>query len=406
MNKLLRKIGSVLLPAAVISLFLAGCWDQVEIEDRALVLGLSIDTAPPEKAAEEEQVTHLKNTEMPKEMISITAQIAVPGRVPLGPGSGGSQDGKISPVWVVTVLGHSLDDAMNNLQQQIADPRYLVHLRVIVISQDIARGRMDDLDDYLRRNPEVRRRTWLLVSEGRASQFMDVKPPLQRVPTLYVLSMMEKAVTSGKFPPDYIGTYWSADSKWGQSAYLPYVALRNKENILINGLAYFSQGKMINTTQPLEIGAFMAVEGMDPGGYSTLFKTKELGMVMTKINERYTKARSFIRDGKPVLSFDINFEGDLDEHYNGKKPADSTARLHEIEREFERNAKGVIRRLIRQTQKDHADIFGMGEIIRAHHPEYWRQHIHNKSDWEELYGSITVDFNLTLHLRRVGLKKT
>ncbi|MGN7762714.1 Ger(x)C family spore germination protein [Paenibacillus sp. 22594] len=406
MNNLLRKIGSVLLPAAVISLFLAGCWDQVEIEDRALVLGLSIDTAPPEKAAEEEQVTHLKDTEMPKEMISITAQIAVPGRVPLGPGSGGSQDGKTSPVWVVTVLGHSLDDAMNNLQQQIADPRYLVHLRVIVISQDIARGRMDDLDDYLRRNPEVRRRTWLLVSEGRASQFMDVKPPLQRVPTLYVLSMMEKAVTSGKFPPDYIGTYWSADSKWGQSAYLPYVALRNKENILINGLAYFSQGKMINTTQPLEIGAFMAVEGMDPGGYSTLFKTKELGMVMTKINERNTKARSFIRDGKPVLSFDINFEGDLDEHYNGKKPADSSARLHEIEGEFERNAKGVIRRLIRQTQKDHADIFGMGEIIRAHHPAYWRQHIHNKSDWEELYGSITVDFNLTLHLRRVGLKKT
>ncbi|WP_379155300.1 Ger(x)C family spore germination protein [Paenibacillus sp. sgz5001063] len=405
MNNLLRKIISVVLPAAMISLFLAGCWDQVEIEDRALVLGLSIDTVPPQKAAEEEQVTHLKDTEMPHQMISVTAQIAVPGRVPLGPGSG-SENGKTSPVWVVTVVGHSLDDAMNNLQQQIADPRYLVHLRVIVISEDIARGRMDDLDDYLRRNPEVRRRTWLLVCEGRASQFMDVKPPLQRVPTLYVLSMMEKAVTSGIFPADYIGTYWSSDSKWGQSAYLPYVALRNKENILINGLAYFSQGKMVNTTQPLEIGAFMAVQGMDPGGYSTLFKTRKYGMVMTKTNERYTKARSFIRDGKPVLSFDIYLEGDLDEHYHSLRPADSSESLHEIELEFKENANAVIRRLIQQTQKDHADIFGMGEIIRARHPAYWKQHIHNKNDWEELYGSITVDINLELHLRRVGLKKT
>ncbi len=86
-----------------------------------------------------------------------------------------------------------------------------------------------------------------LVSEGRAEQFMDVKPPLQRVPTLYVLSMMEKAVTSGKFPPDYIGSYWSADSKWGQSEYLPYVALRNKDNVLINGLAYFSRFAKRNT---------------------------------------------------------------------------------------------------------------------------------------------------------------
>lgn len=190
-----------MLVLAILALLLTGCWDQVEIEDRALVLGLSIDDASPEEMATEEQVTHLDNTKLPGRGISVTAQIAVPGRVPLGPGSGSSSDGaKASPVWVVTVAGHTLDDAMNNLQQQIADPRYLVHLRVIVISESIARGRMDELHDYLRRNPEIRRRTWMLVSEGRASRFMDVDPPLQRVPTLYILSMMEKAVASGKFP--------------------------------------------------------------------------------------------------------------------------------------------------------------------------------------------------------------
>jgi spore germination protein KC len=235
---------------------------------------------------------------------------------------------------------------------------------------------------------------------------MDVKPPLQRVPTLYILSMMEKAVTSGKFPPDYIGTYWSADSKWGQSAYLPYVALRNKDNVLINGLAYFSQGKMVNTTKPLEIGAFMAVQGMDPGGYSAFFETRELGVVMTKTNKRYTKTRSSIRDGKPVLTYDIYLEGDLDEHFHSAKPADSPASLHEIEQEFNKNVQTLIHNLIRQTQKDHADVFGMGEIIRAHHPAYWKEHIHDKDDWEKLYDSVTVNINLALHLRRVGLKET
>ncbi|MBW4084063.1 Ger(x)C family spore germination protein [Paenibacillus sp. S150] len=408
MNKLLQKLLLVLLPFAVITLFLAGCWDQVEIEDRALVLGLAIDMAPEESANREEEVTHLKNNQLPKEMLSVTAQIAVPGRVPLGPGSGStSEGGKTSPVWVVTVLGHTLDDAMNNLQQQIADPRYLVHLRVIVISEAIARGRMDDLNDYLRRNPEVRRRTWMLVSEGRASEFMDVTPPLQRVPTLYILSMMEKAVASGKFPPDYVGTFWSADSKWGQSAYLPYVSLRDKENVMIKGLAYFKDSKMVNSTKPLEIGAFMAVQGMDPGGYSILFKTRELGIVMTKINERYTKTRSSIRDGKPHVSYNIYLEGDLEEHYDSGKPADSSARLHEIELEFKEQVEGIVKGLIRQTQRDHADIFGMGEIIRAHHPAYWKQNVHGKNDWEDhIYSTVTLDINFTLHLRRVGLKET
>jgi spore germination protein KC len=370
-TRLPRRLALILLLAAAAPL-LGGCWDQVEIEDRALVLGLSIDKVSAEEAQKEEKVTHLSNDDLPAEMISVTAQIAVPGRVPLGPGTGGgsSSNGSSDPVWVVHVYGISLDDAMNNLQQQIADPRYLVHLRIIIISEDIARGNLDELNDYLRRNSEIRRRTWLLVSEGPASAFMDVEPPLQRVPTLYMLAMMEKSVSSGKFPRDYIGTFWSAHTKWGQSAYLPYVALRDKDNILIKGLACFSGGRMVSKTVPIEIGAFMAMQGMDPGGYSTLFRTKNLGVVMTKTNERFTRVRSYIKDGKPLLSYQIFLEGDLDEHYGSEIPVNSSAKLREIEQDFEEQIRGVLTGLVEQTQKDHSDIFGMGEMIRSHHPAY------------------------------------
>ncbi|WP_405108334.1 Ger(x)C family spore germination protein [Paenibacillus sp. FSL K6-1217] len=406
MNIQLPRTLALLLLLAIAAPLLSGCWDQVEIEDRALVLGLSIDKVPADDTQQEDRVTHIHDNDLPTEMISVTAQIAVPGRVPLGPGTGGGSagEGKTSPVWVVSVRGISLDDAMNNLQQQIADPRYLVHLRIIIISEEIAKGSLAELNDYLRRNPEIRRRTWLLVSEGRASAFMDVNPPLQRVPTLYILSMMEKSVSSGKFPRDYIGTFWSADSKWGQSAYLPYVGLRNKDNILIAGLAYFSGGRMAGRTAPIEIGGFMAMQGMDPGGYSTLLRTRELGIVMTQINERFTRTRSYIKDGKPYMSYQIFLEGDLDEHYSSEVPVNSPQKLREIEQDFEQQIQNVLTGLVKQTQQDHSDIFGMGERIRSHHPAYWREHIHGKNDWESLYSSVGVDIRLTLHIRRVGLK--
>ncbi|AIQ28074.1 MULTISPECIES: Ger(x)C family spore germination protein [unclassified Paenibacillus] len=406
MIRRLPRSFALILMLAMAAPVLSGCWDQVEIEDRALVLGLSIDKISAEEAEKGDEVTHINHDNLPAEMISVTAQIAVPGRVPLGPGSGGGNpgDAKTSPVWVVSVRGISLDDAMNNLQQQIADPRYLVHLRIIIISEDIARGNLEELNDYLRRNPEIRRRTWLLVSEGKASDFMDVNPPLQRVPTLYILSMMEKSVSSGKFPRDYIGTFWSADTKWGQSAYLPYVALRNRDNILIKGLAYFSGGRMVNKTAPIEIGGFMALQGIDPGGYSTLFHTNKMGIVMTKINERFTRTRSYIKDGKPVLSYQVFLEADLDEQYGSNIPVDSSAKLQEIERDFEEQVRSILTGLVKQTQKDHSDIFGMGEMIRSHHPAYWKEHIHDKDDWESLYGSIEIDIQMKLHIRRVGLK--
>ena len=226
------KTGLFSLLFVCCGVLLTGCWDSLEIEDRALVLGLAIDEAPPETMEKETNVTHEKG-ELPNKMIRITAQIAVPGRVPLGPSSATSGEGTQNSVWVVQVVGHSLDDALNNLQQQIADPRYLIHLRVIVISEAIAKQGLDDLNDYLRRNPEVRRRTWLLVSDVEAAKIMDVAPPLERVPTLYLLSMVEKAVKTGKFPLDYLGVFWTAESNWGQDGYLPYISIRGKDNIYL-----------------------------------------------------------------------------------------------------------------------------------------------------------------------------
>lgn len=35
---------------------------------------------------------------------------------------------------------------------------------------------------------------------------------------------------------------------------------------MIKGLAYFSGGKMVSRTVPIEIGVFMAIQGIDPGG--------------------------------------------------------------------------------------------------------------------------------------------
>jgi spore germination protein KC len=406
MNSRIYKSVFLLIILSLLSSVLAGCWDQLEIEDRALVLGLSIDSVPADSETEDDQTTHSKNTiNLPK--IRVTAQIAVPGRVPLGPSSGGDTGGggKQDPVWVVEVFGYTLDDAMNNLQQQISDPRYLIHLRVIIISEDIARKSLGDLNDYLRRNPEVRRRTWLLVAEGEASRFMNISPPLQRVPTLYILSTMEKAVTSGKFPTDYLGEFWSAESKWGQSGYLPYISLHHEENILIKGIAYFSGGVMVGNTIPIEIAAFMAMKGINPGGYSVLFKSSDFGPVMIKANYRFSRVKVHMKDGKPHITYTIFVEGALDEHLRNDVSIASSQDLTKLEASYKQGIIKILNQLIQKTQKAHSDIFGMGEYVRAFAPSFWRDNIHDKSDWEKQYSHLTVDLKVKTVITRVGLKE-
>lgn len=110
--------------ALLILSLLTGCWDRMELEERAVVLGISVDTAGPEAAQQEDEISHLrgKYPVPPQDMIRVSVQIALPGQIPLGPGEGGGGTGGKSEdtVWVLDVVGHTLDDALMSLQQQIS----------------------------------------------------------------------------------------------------------------------------------------------------------------------------------------------------------------------------------------------------------------------------------------------
>jgi spore germination protein KC len=104
-----RKIIIVILFTILIP-FLSGCWDSQEIEKRANVLAIGVDRASEKDRKQEDQISHLSEKfPIPdEEMIKVTAQIAVPGEIPLGPQQPG---GSAKPVLVVEVVGHTFQDA-------------------------------------------------------------------------------------------------------------------------------------------------------------------------------------------------------------------------------------------------------------------------------------------------------
>src|SRR5690606_34357899 len=93
-----------------------------------------------------------------------------------------------------------------------------------------------------------------------AAKYMDIAPKLERVPALYLTSMVSNAVNLGKFPNDTIGLFWRTLSSKGKDAYLPYLEIRENENVQINGLAYFKGDKMLGKIDPIEIGLYRSEE--------------------------------------------------------------------------------------------------------------------------------------------------
>lgn len=388
---------------------LTGCWDRLEIEERAVVLGISVDVAEPEAEKKEQEISHIRG-KFPapkKEMIRVAAQIGLPGRIPLGPGEGGGQTGGggQNTVWVIEVVGHSIDDALMNLQQQISGRLFFGHLRVIVVSEAVAKKGLENLNDYFRRNSEVRRMAWMLISKGKASELMKAAPKLERVPTMYLMSTLDQAVRMGKFPTDYIGMFWSDASKKGREGYLPYMLLMKEQNVELLGIAYFKDDKMVGATKPFEIAAYMGIKGMNPAGYRSFVRVENTPYVVNLYaTYRKSKFHVEIRNGRPHFLVKTFIEVNLEEKNVEQGLAITSALLEQIERQDEQSAVKFYEGLIKQTQAKGSDIFGFGEYVRAKEPQFWNQKVKTKEAWQKMYKDITVDVHVNIEIRRVGMK--
>ncbi|WP_246079044.1 Ger(x)C family spore germination protein [Paenibacillus piri] len=387
---------------------LTGCWDRLEIEERAVVLGISVDVAGPEALKEEDEVSHIqgKFPAPEKDLIRVAVQIALPGRIPLGPGeaiSGGK--GSQATVWVLNVVGHTIDDAIMNLQQQISAKLFFGHLRVIVISEAVAKKGMQNVNDYFRRNSEVRRMAWMMISKGNAEALMKAAPKLERVPTLYLISTMDSAVKMGKFPNDFVGNFWSNSSKKGQEGFLPYMDIKKEQNVEIMGLAYFKGSKLAGVTKPFEIAGYMGIKGISKSGYRGFVSLDgPSDNVTIYATSRKSKIEAQIKDNRPHITVSVFTEISLEEKINERIPADNSDILKKIEQTNKESLVKTYQDLIRKTQKNGSDIFGFGEYVRAKQPQYWNQNIRTKDRWGEMYKDISVDVKVMTRIRRVGMK--
>lgn len=384
---------------------LTGCWDRLEIEDRAVVLGISIDEA--KKLTQEQKESQVIETAPKTDMVHVAAQIALPGRIPLGPSeSGGANSGSQSTVWVIDVVGHSIDDALMNLQQQISGRLFFGHLRVIVVSEKIARKGLENVNDFFRRNSEVRRMAWLMIAKDNARKLMTAAPKLERVPTLYLIATLDEGIRMGKFPKDYIGVFWSNSVKKGQEGFLPYVEIRKEENVEVSGLAIFKNSKMVGRTKPLQIGGYMGIKGTNPAGYRVFVN---LGgpekTVMATTTHREVKTRISIKNGYPHFDVSIMLEINVEEKISDAVMVSGVEALKRVEQDETKTALKVYNETIKMTQAKGADIFGFGELIRAKKPSYWNSKIRTKERWQEMYKEkAAFDFHVTVRARRVGMR--
>lgn len=146
----------------ILILLLSGCAGKRELNDLALVMAVGIDKGEGENA------------------FKVTAQIARPADARGQTGAPSGQTGE--PIFIIVGQGESLFDAIRDLSSFTTRNVFWAHNQVIVINEDLAKEGIAQVIDFFTRNPELRMRTWVVITPEKASTLVSTVTGLELIP--------------------------------------------------------------------------------------------------------------------------------------------------------------------------------------------------------------------------------
>jgi len=400
---------------------LTGCWDRIDIETRAYILGIAIDKYPPSPAEAEETKVPIASSEEEvkfekmelhagKASYAMTVQIPILKKAEMmnaGTGRGGSSEEE-PKTWEITQIGSSFMSMNREILSRTNLIPYYEHLQVIIISEDIAKEGIENIIDFFTRDQEMRRRVKVFVSSGQAKSILDVNPRTEDFSSLYLanIPMNSKKNSRMVYEVDLgeIITY----AYQGYDFVLPRVEA-TKDEIKASEAAIFKKGKMVGWMSELEVEAYKFLTNRFLGGIIVTEITEDIapeiqgkGLITLEVTKSKTKITPLIKEGKPFLKIDIKVEGnyaeELHTHTHGKLNKELIKKAEEqFAEEIETLCKDTIKKI---QQKYGADIFQFGHIFKTKKPAYWKQ---VEKYWDVVFPELEVELNADVDIILTGV---
>ncbi len=367
----LCKVGFVLM---VSFLLLSGCWDSTELEDEFLVWGMGWDIVKDNP-----------------ELMTLTLS---------SPSTG---EGAEKPYATVSSTGHSVEEARMNSQVYLEREVEFGHMRLLVISEELAKKGIQKHLDALGRNPRLGREVRITVIEGRASELWDIKTITDPLPAGYVVNLIKTNYKRGRAVSVTFRDFFESLSLEGTEPITSYLRIsKDKTKVSAYSIAVFKEDKMVGLIQDIEVQVYEMIRGNVFSGKITLgaaTKAPDEQAITFAYRRGSRKIKSEVKNGKPYLYLKVELEGDISE-YTSLAPIANDHNIELAEKAIEERMRKEFRKLIDKVKNEYeSDIFGFGEYFRAYHPDYWKSH-----NWSEEFPNMVVDVEVKVDIRRIGIE--
>ncbi|MDF2501813.1 MAG: germination protein Ger(x)C family [Anaerosporomusa subterranea] len=382
----------------VCCLLTAGCWDRREIETRGFVLGMAIDMAQSEpedkpdilKAAQSAGTRKYKTSFEMKKFRSKSGGGDKPGT---------GEDESL----VYAAEGESLFSIVRAVNTQYPAGLFFEDNQLLVFSEAVARDGIEDITDFLDRDPEFRRRARVFVTPGRAEELFTCKTKSGELISTYIPRITRNEKKSPTFATMIEVGLISKKILNNQSFSVPLI-LAESDNVKAIGTALFNREfKMVGTLSELEtVGTKILHRKLSQGITVTPNPANPDKIAVFELFESNIKVEPYLEQGELWFELEAKFIGSLAENQVAKQnPHESgflTALEESLAEEFSRQARIAYTKL----QENKTDVVELGFLVHKKYPEYWKT---VKKRWdEELFPTVPLkDVKIKVVIRSTSM---
>ena len=372
-----------------LSFFICGCGNYRELNNMAIVTGISID----KNNSNYELSVLIANS--PKAQTS-------------------SKEGEAQTT-VYSASGNTIAEAVQNIGYKSPKKLYFGHINIIVISEEVGKSGFLNIADYFFRTFEARKKFFIIQTrDDKAKDILKIISPLESFPSQSIATLLKSNQETQSIIKD--SDYSTFISKILAKGYDPTLPVINVSGKVSEG----KTSKNIESTEPkafLKLNSIAIYRGDKFQGYVTLKDGEIISLInggselqtCFKYQNSYVCFKSedvrtkFSINNSNSATLNIEGNGDITE-INGKENLQKLKVIKNLENKLNDSVKNnVLKTINKMKYQYHADVFGFGNKIYKKYPLKWQG-----TNWNEKhFPNLNINIKTKLSINSAGaLDKT
>ena len=392
-----RALAVVALIAAC--LLTAGCWDRVEIQERAFVLAVAVDVAEEgtDKEPGRSRVESFAHAP-PADRFRVTFQV-----LRFGGGKGGEEKpGGASQTYLVTGRGPGMFEAVRDSLGESSKGLWFENLQAVIFSQAaIERYGLTPLIDFYRRDAEMRWRAQVFITPGEARKVLEIKPPSGEPGGIYLANVARRYKKDPHLPTARTDISFASQALDTGSDIIFPVLEPTGDTVKIKGGAMFRRERFLGFLDEYGVNGMRIIRATEKAALVTFECPQHPGSPVTfELFRHQTVLKPHVEGDKVWFTLDIAMRGNLGElGYPHGHDVPSPEYLQSVQNQVAAEVKRNVEHTLAIGQSLGWEMFYLRRTLQAYKPRDWAR---LKDRWDEIYPTMPVYVNVRVSVINVG----